>query len=68
MSEEIEIENEIFHNDCLDNAIISEAITNNCERPRGRPTDEEILSRQNGLVLRDHLKLSLANHNMTWKL
>ena len=65
--EEIELENEIFHNDCLDNAIISKAITNGTDRPGGRPTDEEILSRQNGLVLRDHLKLSLANHNMCRK-
>ena len=67
VTEDIQIENEIFNNERLDNGIISDAVTNDCERPPGRPSDNEILCRQNGLVLRDHLKLSLANHNMKRK-
>ena len=62
--EDYEYEDEIFSNECIDNGILGEVITNDSERPSGRPSDDEIVSRRNGLLLRDHLKLLLANH--TW--
>ena len=33
-------------------------------RPAGRPTCDEVECRMNGLMLRDHLRQSLKNHNM----
>ena len=39
---EIHNENEIFHYDRLGNGIISQAITSDSIRPRGRPSNNEI--------------------------
>ena len=57
-------ENEIFEYDRLDHGIISSVISSDSTRPRGRPTNDEIVCRQNGLLLRDHLRASFASHNM----
>ena len=62
--EEVYHENEVFHYDRLDNGITNQAITSDSIRPRGRPSKDEILCRQSGVLLRDHLKQSLSNHNM----
>ena len=58
------VENEIFNYDLLDNGIVSSVITSDSVRPVGRPTNEEVECRQNGLLLRNHLRQSLLNHNM----
>ena len=58
------IEDEIFNYDLLDNGIISSAITSDSRRPAGRPSNDEVECRQRGLILRNHLKQSLQNHNM----
>ena len=61
---ETAIETEIFDTDRYDYGVISEAVTNDAIRPGDRPSNDEILCRQNGLFLRDHLKYKLANYNM----
>ena len=61
---ETQKEKEIFHYDQIDNGIVSYAITNDSTRPRGRPSFDEVECRQKGLLLRDHLRLALANNNM----
>ena len=61
---EVFTENEIFDYDRLDNGITSSVICSDATRPSGRPTDNEVESRMNGLMLRDHLRQSLKNHNM----
>ena len=58
------VENEIFDYDRLDNGIISSAITSDTRRPAGRTAVDEVECRMNGLMLRDHLRQSLKNHNM----
>ena len=63
-SSESSIENEIFILDQLDNNIISTAVGTDATRPRGRPTNEEIVCRMNGVNLRDQLKHELSAHNM----
>ena len=63
-NEETNLENEIFLNDQVDNAVISRAITSDSIRPRGRPTNEEIMARMNGVLMRNHLKTLLAEQNM----
>ena len=61
---ERELENEIFLNDQLDNAIISTAVMNDSTRLGGRPSNDEVLCRINGVLLRDSLKQLLQQHNM----
>ena len=58
------VENEIFDYDRLDNGIISSAITSDTRRPAGRIADDKVQCRMNGLMLRDHLRQSVNNHNM----
>ena len=53
-------ENEIFNYDQIDNSIVSYAITNDSTRPRGRPSYDEVECRQEGLLLRDHLKIGIC--------
>ena len=45
-------EDQIFDYDRLDNAIISSVVTSNTYRPAGRPSNEEISCRMNGLLLK----------------
>ena len=58
------IEDEIFNYDLMDNGIISSVITSDSRRPAGRPSNDEVECRQKGLILRNHLRQSLQNHNM----
>ena len=62
--EDMLTENEIFEYDRLDNGITSSVINSDATRPAGRPTCDEVECRMNGLMLRDHLRQSLKNHNM----
>lgn len=57
-------ENEIFEYDRLDNGITSSVISSDATRPSRRHIDNEVESCMNGLMLRDHLRQSLKNHNM----
>ena len=52
----MEKEQDICEYNWLDHGIISSAVTYVSVRPRGRHTTNEIECRQNGLLLRDHLK------------
>ena len=63
-AEDKRYEEEIFEYDRIDNGIMSSVITSDSMALRGRPTNEEILCRQNGILLRDHLRFSLHSHNM----
>ena len=54
--DEVFTENEIFEYDRLDNGITSSVINSDATRPVGRPTNNEVESRMNGLMLRDHLR------------
>ena len=62
--EDLLIESEIFQYDKLDNGITSAVINSDATRPTGHPSEDEIECRMNGLMLRDHLRQSLKNHNM----
>ena len=59
LDEGMSTENEIFECDRLDNRITSTVINSDSTRPSGRPSDDEIECRMNGLMLRDHLRQSL---------
>ena len=54
----------IFVDDMCDNNIFNIVVSNDNNRPSGRPTNVERERRINGVVLRDMLRDKLQNHNM----